>query len=84
MKTAFLIMPSTLPTATSPCTHHWMIGEIIPNQPRNKGTCKYCGEIKIFLISLDELTYREIQNAIVSNPATEIAAYIASRSDREI
>ena len=84
---------TTLPTATSPisvlptpvpCTHHWLIGGIIPNQPRDKGTCKLCGATKLFQLIFPEITYRELQNVVQTNPDREIAAYLSQRLGREI
>ena len=71
------------PTATS-CIHYWLLGDLIPGQPRDQGTCKYCGVIKVFKSSLSEVTFQEIQNVVRPDNDSVIRKYMMENMKREI
>jgi len=42
--------------AGSTCTHHWIVGP--PTGDQSSGSCKHCGETRIFLTSPERFTPR--------------------------
>ena len=74
---------TTQPTATS-CVHYWLLGDLIPNQARDQGTCKLCGATKLFKSSFSELTFQEIQNVVRPDNDSVIRKYVMENMDREI
>ena len=51
--------------ADSGCTHHWIVGP--PTGDQSSGSCKHCGETRVFLTSPERFTPR-------SNRTTPAAA----------
>ena len=74
---------TTQPTATS-CTHYWLLGDRIPGQAPNQGTCKLCGITKPFRLSIPDITYQEIQHVVRAADNSVIKKYMMERMDREI
>ena len=67
------------------CHHYWKIGDLIPDQPKDQGTCVKCGQVRPFKPKFIDLAYSNLHKwKNRSDAEREVAYYTADKLMREV
>ena len=62
-------MADVMETPSEPsCIHHWIVGS--PEGDKSSGSCKHCGETRVFLTSPERFTPRSNRTTPAAQPAS--------------
>ena len=73
------------------CHHYWKIGDLIPDQPKDQGTCVKCGQVRPFKPQFIDLAYTDLHKRLPTtqrknrlDAQREVAYYTADKLMREV
>ena len=69
---------------TTPCPHHWLLGDLIPGQPHDRATCKLCGVSRVFQEPFIDFGYSYRNNPSMPAEEREAIHYLMGRGKREV
>lgn len=78
-----------LPNDSIICIHWWLIGpcDLIPDQARDKGTCRLCGAVRGFpfvMVDTAHEAWNTVGKGKQGTAERDIAGFVAENMEREI